>query len=188
VDTARDLFVELGVEAVTMREVAKRIDYTPTAIYHHFVDKDSLLTELCHRDFLALAQVFQKLGRIEDPIERLRRIGLAYLDFALEHPSQYRFMFITIKNMAKEDPGLTRGQPEQDAYAFLLQTILDGMEADRFRPEFDDPDLLAQVMWSGVHGVAALYIVKGHDAWVQWKDPRETGSRMVEALIRGVTR
>lgn len=188
-EAARELFVDKGVEAVTMREIARRIDYTPTAIYHHFQDKDALITELCGRNFLSLARLFLKIGRIEDPVERLRRIGVAYLDFALEHPGEYRFMFLTPKPVI--DPtaaGVTVNNPEEDAYAFLRQAIAEGIAAGRYLPDYHDADLVAQIMWGGVHGIAALHIIKGHDAWVEWKDARETGKLLIDGLIRGATR
>src|SRR5919108_4631182 len=89
-DAARQMFVRKGYEATTMRAIADKIEYTPTAIYHHFRSKDALLTELASSDFRALAAAFQKIGRIEDPIERLVRVGDAYVSFALEHPMQYQ--------------------------------------------------------------------------------------------------
>src|SRR4029453_6098074 len=96
-DAAREMFVDDGIEAVTMREIAKRIEYTPTAIYHHFRDKQALIQELCLIDFRAVAEGFQKIGRIEDPGDRLRRMGPPYVDNPLEPPSHYRFMFMTPK-------------------------------------------------------------------------------------------
>src|SRR6266511_5472687 len=80
-NTAREMFVRLGYEATTMRAIADRIEYTATAIYHHFKNKEALLAELCAADFRALAAAFQKIGRIEDPIERLRKSGMAYVQF-----------------------------------------------------------------------------------------------------------
>src|SRR6266511_2660822 len=77
-NTAREMFVRLGYEATTMRAIADRIEYTATAIYHHFRSKDELMTELCDIDFRALAGAFQQIGQIEDPVERLRRIGTTY--------------------------------------------------------------------------------------------------------------
>src|SRR5690349_9461387 len=90
-DAARELFARDGVEAVTMRAIAERIEYSPPVIYSHFADKHALIQELCYRDMRALAQAFGRIGRIEDPVERVRQIGRAYIDFALEHPQQYRF-------------------------------------------------------------------------------------------------
>src|SRR5215216_418152 len=145
IDAARDMFAADGVEAVTMRAIADRIEYTPTAIYHHFRDKQALLEELCSRDYRALAQAFTRVGRIEDPIERLRRIGLGYVDFALANPSHYRFMFMTRKpDGFSGGKVLERGNPEEDAYGFLRDTMAEGILAGRYRPEFDDAEELAQ--------------------------------------------
>jgi AcrR family transcriptional regulator len=189
-DAAREMFVDDGVEAVTMREIAKRIEYTPTAIYHHFRDKQALIEELCLVDFRALAQAFQKIGRIEEPVERLRRIGLAYIDYALEHPSHYRFMFMTPKALLPHSSlGPSDGGPDEHAYSILRATVADGIAHGKFRPEFTDPDELAQVLWAGVHGIASLQIVKGgKSSHIDWRDPRESGRAMVDVLVRGTIR
>src|SRR5262245_13887112 len=94
-DAARELFAELGYEAVTMRKVAERVEYSPTAIYFHFKDKESLMRELCEIDFGSLAHQFQKIAREKDPIERLRKIGHAYVAFGVDFPNHYRLMFMT---------------------------------------------------------------------------------------------
>jgi len=189
-DAAREMFVQDGVEAVTMREIAKRIEYTPTAIYHHFRDKQALIEELCLIDFTDLANAFQKIGRIEDPVERLRRIGLAYMDYALEHPSHYRFMFMTPKPMLPESSfGISDDKPDTHAYGVLRSTVDEGIAQGRFRPEFTDADELAQVLWSGVHGIVSLQIVKGGKGeHIAWRDPRETGRAMLDVLMRGTLR
>src|SRR5713226_3398704 len=89
-EAARRMFVQHGYEATTMRAIAAKIGYTPTAIYHHFRDKEALLTELSTQDFRALAQAFQQVGQVSDRVERLRRIGEAYVEFGLAHTVHYR--------------------------------------------------------------------------------------------------
>ena len=93
-DAARELFVEHGYDAVTMRKIAEKIEYSPTAIYQYFTDKESLVQELCANDFLSLAGAFGRLASIADPIERLRQMGEEYIRFARSNPNQYRFMFM----------------------------------------------------------------------------------------------
>src|SRR5262245_58046000 len=75
---ARELFVEEGYEAVTMRRLAERIEYSTTAIYIHFKDKESLFAELMARDFAAFASELARVTRTDDPVEKLRRLGMAY--------------------------------------------------------------------------------------------------------------
>lgn len=187
-DAARDLFVEKGYDATSMRAIAKKIEYTPTAIYHHFESKDALIAELCARDFLELAARFNNAGRIDDPIERIRRSGEGYVEFALENPNHYRLMFMTPMAHDHELEGITHGDPSQDAYAFLRSSVVEAMEAGRFRPEFEDADQVAQILWGSLHGLVSLHIAKGHDDWVDMGDIRATIARAREVLMRGLLR
>ena len=185
-DAARDMFVVAGYDATTMRAIAKRIDYTPTAIYHHFDSKHALLTELCATDLRALATAFGRIAHIEDPVERLRKGGETYVRFALEHPMQYQLMFMTRRPTV--DGAHRRSDPAENAYEFIRQTCADCIASGRLRAEFDDPDQLAQIAWASLHGVLALHLVReGHDD-IEWRDAQQTASRTCDTLIRGLLR
>jgi AcrR family transcriptional regulator len=182
-EAAREMFVQHGYEATTMRAIAEKIAYTPTAIYHHFENKEALLTELASMDFRSLAGTFQRIGRIEDPLDRLIRTGQAYVEFALEHPMQYQLMFMTRKPQeVRVHKG--KGDPSEDAYAFLRETCQAAIETGRLRPEFNDADELAQIAWSSLHGLMALHIAQHPD--IDWRNPTRTAARMCEVLIRGL--
>ncbi len=187
-DAARELFVENGVEATTMRAIAARIEYTPTAIYHHFRDKDALIEELCFLDFRALAAALIRIGEIADPIERIKRMGLAYADFGFDNRSQYRFLFMTQTQHARLESRIEKNNPEQDAYGFLVMTVKEGLSKGLFRPEFQDEHQLAQIFWSGLHGLVSLHIAKESDPWIDWRDPRATIRLSIDVMIRGTRR
>jgi AcrR family transcriptional regulator len=186
-DAAREMFVRRGYEATTMRAIADRIEYTPTAIYHHFRNKEALLAELCTLDFRALASAFQKIGRIEDPIERLRRTGLVYIQFGLEHPMQYQLMFMTRR--PKEVGGRIHGEdPSESAYEFLRQTCADVIATGRLRTEYRDADELALMAWSSLHGLLSIRIVMEDEEWIHWRDAKATATRICDTLLEGVLR
>jgi AcrR family transcriptional regulator len=187
-DAARELFVNEGYEGVSMRKVAQKIEYSPTAIYVHFQDKEQLFLELCHSDFRRLAESFGQLAVISDPVERLRRIGHAYMQFGLENPNHYRMMFMTshppIPNGVEKEMG--KGNPEEDAYAFLQQTVQEALRAGAFRPELTDADLIAQTLWAGVHGVVSLQIAKCDDPWVPWHSFQQRADSVTEGMLGGL--
>lgn len=183
-DAARELFANEGVESVTMRRIADRIEYSPTAIYFHFRDKESLLAELCDYDFRAFAQQFIAISQIPDPIERLRAAGQAYVSFGLNNPSHYRLMFMTPK--VAESNTLVKGNPEEDAYAFLKLIVAELMEQGRFRDDIANADLAAQVIWSAVHGLVSLEIAKCKDEWVEWRPVEERTRAVVDMIINGL--
>jgi AcrR family transcriptional regulator len=188
-DAARALFVEQGYDAVTMRKIAQAIEYSPTAIYLHFKDKMAVMRALCDQDYLALAKRFRKIAAVADPVERLRQAGLAYAEFGFKHPNHYQWMFMTLHpHNRPEDSALEQGNPEEDAYAFLRWTVSEAIAQGRFRPELTDPELVSQVIWSGIHGVVALRIAKIKDEWVAWTAQRTAVQTMIDVLVRGLAR
>lgn len=185
-DAARELFAAEGVEAVTMRRIAERIEYSPTAIYFHFKDKDALLAELCDCDFRAFAQQFVEIAKIPDPVERLKTAGRAYVAFGLENQSHYRVMFMTPKITNAQTNYGPKGNPEEDAYAFLKGVVAELLAKGRFRDGLDDIDLLSQTIWSAVHGVVSLEIAKCKDEWVDWRPIEARTALTVEMILRGL--
>jgi len=187
-DAARKLFIQQGYEAVTMRKIAKRIEYSPTAIYAHFEDKEALMRELCSEDFQMLATTFQQVAAIEDPVERLRQTGRAYVDFAVRYPNHYRLMFMTPRPAEIDADQEGRGDVQRDAYAFLVAVVENAMAKGAFRKNWKDAELLAQVLWAGLHGVVALHLVGAKDKWVDWRPLDATAQAMSDALYQGVLR
>jgi AcrR family transcriptional regulator len=186
-ESARRMFVQKGYEGTTMRAIAATIGYTPTAIYHHFKDKDALVAELAGLDFRALAQALQQTGTVGDPLERLERIGAAYVEFGLSHPMQYQFLFMTRRPKSGAQEVMPR-DPGQDAYGFLRQTCAAVIATGRLRPEFSDADELAQMCWGSLHGLVALTVAKGDDPSIPWRDVRQTAAKARGTTLRGILR
>lgn len=189
-DAARELFVTEGYEGVSMRRVAEKIEYSPTAIYVHFADKEELFRELCHQDYARLAAVFQSSVMSSDPIERLRQIGAIYVDFGTRHPNHYKFMFMTPHppHEPDEEDRQIMGNPEKDAYAFLRWAVQQAIDAGCFREEIRDAELVSQTLWASAHGVISLNIAKCKDPWVEWRPLADRAQMMLDVTLRGLVR
>jgi AcrR family transcriptional regulator len=183
-DVARDMFVRHGYEATTMRAIASEIELTPTAIYHHFRSKEALLTELVTSDFRALGLALRRAGQIADPIRRLEHLGHAYVAFAVEHPMHYQLMFMSSRPSLFDD--VQRGDPGQEAYAVVRATCAEAMAEGRFAPQYQDVDEIAQILWSGLHGLLALHITKRDARWLAWRDTQRTSGHLMQALMTGL--
>ena len=95
IDAARELLVRDGYEKLSMRKVAERIDYSPTAIYLHFKDKRELVSSLCDETFSRLARELESLPEeFRDPVVRLRKGLERYIAFGLAHPDHYLAAFV----------------------------------------------------------------------------------------------
>jgi AcrR family transcriptional regulator len=153
-DSAMNIIVAEGYDAVSIRRIADDVSYTPGAIYSYFADKEEIIFTLAVRAAQSFNQAFQALRFIADPLERLHAIGRAYLHFAIEHKDSYDLMFIMsapIEKMTKE--GFKEGG---EVFAFLRATVAECMER-KYLPQ-SDADFAAFAMWSFVHGIASLFI------------------------------
>ena len=186
-DAARYLFARDGYDSVTMRAIAERIEYSPRTLYLHFQDKEVLIRELCRHDFSEFGKGFAKLATVKDPIQRLKALGLAYARFGEDFPNHYRLMFMSeapdYEGKGEEE---WKGDPEMDAYAFLLGTAAEAIATGRLLPIYKDPELLAQTMWAGIHGVLALHFSKYNDPWVKWRPLKKRVKTMGDLQVDGL--
>lgn len=188
-DAARQMFLSQGYDAVSMRRIADAIEYSATAIYVHFKDKEALIRELCREDFGKLATLANQLAEIPDPIERIRQLGNGYIKFAVQNPNHYRLMFMTASPVGPTaEDEQRKNDPDQDSYAFLVHTVREAMAAGRFRAEFDNVEVVAQTFWAAAHGIASLQVAKGTDPWIQWAPLEQRINVGLDAVLLGLSR
>jgi AcrR family transcriptional regulator len=183
---ASELFVKEGFENVSMRRIAEKIEYSPTTIYLYFKDKADLLEQVCHDTFsrliVHLSRITEQPG---DPVDRLKRGLIAYVKFGLSNPHHYRATFMMpIPDSFHEKKHSQPDSPGMQAFDFLRRCVFDCIAADKFRS--NDPEIISQTLWTGVHGVTSLLIT--HSKGFPWADHGELTESVVETLIRGVAK
>jgi AcrR family transcriptional regulator len=154
-DAALALFAERGSFDFTLRELARAADVTHAAPYRHFAGKAELLAALREEGAaLLLARAADALEHAgDDPREQVRRLGVAYVRFALEHPHHFRLML----HNPLEGPQEPRGE---SAFGLLEQAFEAGRARGVIRKDLAAREL-AVGAWALVHGLASL-LVDGH--------------------------
>src|SRR3989337_3436592 len=155
-EAAKELFMLKGFEDTSIRNIAEKIEYSPTTIYLYFKDKDDIFHALHVEGFTLLNQYFRPLGHVEDPFERLKAINKAYINFAMENGEFYDLMFIIrspISSLSKDDSSWEEGNR---AFDFLLNTVNQCISKGYFKGM--NPEVLAFTVWSMVHGIVSLEI------------------------------
>ncbi len=181
VTAARDLVAEGGFEALTMRKIADAVEYSPGAIYLHFAGRDEIAFELVLEGYTALLRYLQPACAIDDPEERLRAFGAAYLAFAQAEPQWYRLIFLQDQRYAEVAFGSAdgAGKPGDDAIGILVDVCRELIDRSVYRAM--DPQLAALMLWSGLHGLASLAL-----ACPQFASIDEHGAPMIAMLDRGL--
>ena len=111
-DAARDILVREGYDGLSMRKVAQKIDYSPTAIYLHFKDRDDLVFSVSEQTFAGLVRELEDVAaKHPDPLVALRKGLRRYIDFGLAHPEHYLVAFVVPRGQ-NPDAGKRYMQPE----------------------------------------------------------------------------
>ncbi len=156
--SARKLFIRDGYENVTIRKIADNIEYSPTTIYLYFKDKDEIFFQLYKDAFEEFYRYQLQSQKIEDPVERLKAHGVAYVKFALENPEYYDLMFISTIPMKPVECDGENQPPARKTYELLLSNVEDCIKSGYFKQ--GSPHSIALFLWGSVHGLASLYLKK----------------------------
>jgi len=171
-DAAMALFIDQGVEKVSVRGIAHMIGYSPGTIYLYFKDKDDIFYHLHEEGFSRLIEVQKDTMTEADPAQRLRLMGKAYIQFAIQNPEYYELMFIIRSPIKQVDTVWNCGMESLDC---LRQTIQANIDSGQLKGV--DAEMATFAMWSAVHGLASL-LLRGRFKMV----PEEN----IEGLIEGV--
>jgi AcrR family transcriptional regulator len=178
---ARAIVFEEGYQALTMRKIAEAIEYSPATIYLHFENREAIGRQLCAEAFEKLLSYMVPVGAITDPAERLRAFGRAYARFGFENPEWYKLIFMTdekyLVELFGEKPHADGGG--QRAFDLIVDTVRECIATGAIAEQ--DPVLLGEAMWSGVHGIVSLQLTceKVLDSPVD---------RIVETLVVALTK
>lgn len=170
VEAARELAEADGWEAVTTRRLAERVEYSQPVLYSHFTGKDAIMAAVAVEGFADLAdQMRSARMSASDPERALAEVAAAYAAFAEGRPALYDAMF----NQAVSLPFATPEAPAALHAGFdELRLVVQPFAGD------DEVDLLAEVLWSGLHGLMTL--MRGG------RLPREHHERRLALLLRRI--
>ncbi len=158
VTAAVELVAERGVDGFSMRELARRAGVSHAAPYHHFPTRAALVRAVVADSYGVLANALRHATTTsDDPLVAIRAMGVAYVDFALTHPSRYRLMFRAELAGSVDDPDLSAEEVGADAFAVLIGAF----ELAHERGLLADGTTAASAAiaaWASVHGVASLIL------------------------------
>lgn len=156
-DTALTLVAEKGADNLSLREIARQIDYSPAGLYEYFGSKDEIVETLCTIGNQKLTNYLRQYPTHLPFQERMIELGMAYIRFAREHPELFTLIFTRMQASLTEVPKTAEHLDPDDSFIIVLNEIeaavKDGLI--QTRENFGVPEITYSV-WACVHGMAAL--------------------------------
>ncbi len=156
IEAARDILSENGLDGLSMRAIADRIEYSPATIYLYFKDKDELVHEVVMEAFERMNEYIRRevvaAGETADAAEQYGAMGRAYARFALENTAYFRVMFELppVPHMECPEPEETGGL--ETVVATVQRAVAAGLI------ESKDARRTAIIGWGLAHGLTSLYL------------------------------
>ena len=153
-ETAQELISEKGPEGISIREIARRIDYSPAGLYKYFNSKDAILEAVCTDGMQELSAAFHEVAAGLSSAQRLIEYGLIYADFARRQPEKFMLMFNTLPSTRTS---LEQPVEPDSPYQILLDTVRAGLTAGELKKTGDcAAESIAFSLWALMHGRAML--------------------------------
>jgi len=162
-----------GLEALSLRRVAKETGVSQAAPYSHFKDKKALMSAVAIEGYRRFELKMRKGTERES--HYIIGLGMGYVMFALENPALFSLMFSGERvNFTEVD---NNSHAFSTSYALLLNAVKEDplVQFGKEKPEFD-----SMFLWSLVHGLAKLILAKR----IQGADfAYESDESLVRALL-----
>ncbi len=174
-DIAEQKFAALGIDGVTLRDLAGAMGVSPMTPYRYFKDKDAILAAVRARGFSRFA------GAMEEAEAAAGRkggafTGAAYVNWALKNPAAYRLMFDTQQPTAEDYPELVAAMSRARE---MMTVYWRRMKAEgRFK---GDVEMAGHLMWAAQHGAVMLELA---GLVRPPMDARKLASRAILSLAR----
>jgi AcrR family transcriptional regulator len=144
------LLAERDAEALSLREVARGVGVSATAVYRHFPDKGALLTALAREGLAQLGAAQRAAAQAAGGGDAgFAATGRAYVRFALANPALFRLIFTTPALAAAKAAGTLESEAGE-----LLQANAARAAARRG----GEAATHAVQAWALVHGLAMLML------------------------------
>lgn len=187
-DVAERLLVEKAdAEAVSIRAISQMVGVTAPSIYRHFEDKDALVLAVCERAYDRFGDVLDAgAAQGTGPLGEIMGRALAYVNFALANPGQYRVLFMTPGSHKHPDmtheAAFDMEHSEMRGLVELVKSVEAALAEGLLRPMASALDL-SVMLWSQVHGIASLRIAHPEMPWPSVDDQVQL---MFNCLAEGV--
>jgi AcrR family transcriptional regulator len=145
VAAARVIAEREGWDAVTIRRLAKEIEYSQPVLYSHFENRDAIVAAVAVEGFQEITEALREAAGGSTGRNALKNAAMAYLDFALRHPALYEAMFILPTDLRFAE---AETRPELQAAFEALAAVVTLFCVD--------VEVVTETFWAALHGLAAL--------------------------------
>jgi AcrR family transcriptional regulator len=170
---------EEGWQALSMRKIADKIEYTAPIIYEYYANKEAILKELTKKGYYLLCQkISEAKQQHEQPEHQLEAMWIAYWNFAFDETELYQIMYGVEMNCCILQKEFPLADTNRELLSESIGKIMgiDDLDSDIIHTKF-------YTFWSLVHGLISLVLLgKGQSDEINRQVLKDSISGIIRSL------
>ena len=179
-DAATRELYEKGLGNISVREIAKKADYSPAALYKYFDSKEALIQAVKARENLKLIEKLNEVDLGLPPSQRLVELCIRYIKYNIKNP-----VFVTlVNNLVSERRSIQEPIPQSSPYTIFLEAVKEWANFEKVQLDNSyGTEEITYSLWAMIHGMATLRLnqLKNLEA-----DFEQTNRRSIELFLKGI--
>lgn len=158
-NAASEIFKTEGLDKLSIRKIASKIDYSPAIVYHYFEDKEDIISHMMRRGYGKIVEGLTSVPSYEDtPEKKLKAMTRQIIHMALKMPEEYSAVQLNtspgvLQHTASLFKGAAHKKPALEILFKCLKDIYTDMDDDKL-------ELTAQIIWTSTFGIIMKLIIE----------------------------
>lgn len=170
---ARKLVHASGFNKLSLRAIAREVDYSPAGLYEYFPNKDAIIDSLCEQTEQQLVNTLELSVQQNTSDHPLVAMGLAYISFANQNADDFQLLFQHAQL-----------EPSHNITNAFMELVEDAVDNGEFLPGYDfEDEEMAHSYWAMAHGIAMLALTREQ---YNTLDDRDVHREILQRLLLGL--
>jgi AcrR family transcriptional regulator len=181
-EAALEILYQEGPDKLSLREIARRVDYSPAGLYEYFDNKEAIIDALCQDGDRRLQTYLLSVPNDLPPYEYLVELGLAYIRYARSNPDHF---LLQSTRLMPEMPSIPFKEIDPgETFQILLDAVQRAIEAGVILPQESSGLFeIAYSLWALGHGAATLQLTNLKNVELDYENIDRAA---LESMMRGL--
>jgi AcrR family transcriptional regulator len=181
-NAAAELILTKGFENLSLRDIARQAEYSPSGLYKYYDSKASIIKALQNKENENLIQQLNTIATDLPAKQRLVQLCMRYISFSLENP----VFLILMNSIPSERTSFDQSVGETSAYKTFLDAVQEWTQSEyiQLHPHYGLEEI-TYALWSQIHGMATLrhFQLKNFEA-----DFNQVNQSSIEIFLNGLSK
>lgn len=186
---AKDLFNKYGYENVSTRKIAESAGISQATLFTYYSTREEIISGVIRNSLIEFNKIMMAVdSSLRDGEEWLRGTAEAFVQYGIEHPAEYKLIFMTVKFYSAPynkmvPPTLNSEYARAHFFVIFYERMKKGISSGLIRGDIGTPEDVTQAFFGALHGGISLVVAHPYSPW---ENPDEILRIQKDIIVMGM--